>query len=547
MKTIVAVMFILAVLGSQGFSQVTDDMTIGCRTADLIASWNASGGNLIQNMVGRPITQCSWPSPYGRFRIHYDTSGTNAVYDPNQDAAPQDGIPDYINRAAEYLSISYGIYTEQLGFDPPPFDGNYGGDSLYDIYFTEIIGETTPEDPSEQYPGRIAYTSFIQLGHDLRYPQRYGDDPLPFLRANVSHELFHAFEFAYRAMSADITPWWYEACANWGEERVFDDLNDVYFELPEYLHNSNLSLYNTNGRFYYGSWLFPEYLDERFGPSVVRQCWEWFINYSFSITAIDFALQANGTNFNDEYCRHVIWNYFTGPNYHIGFYDEGQSFGTTVVTSKSYSNFPITWMANPLPLENVASTYIVFNNPGIPQGNLHIGYVNPTAKEQAVVITVVGLGGTVFSQIHQVQTGVPMTFDIFNFAADDKVIMMPVWKFEGYPKDDTTSYLYEAYLDSTLTGVTEPLEVSNRFKLNGAYPNPFNAAVAISFDVPAKENYRFTVYDIGGRELFHDNGQSQAGTNIIEWHASPEIASGILFYIIDLHAQRLMGKLSFVK
>jgi hypothetical protein len=540
MKRIVATIVVLFAIGGS---------SIGCETADLIANLSASRGSALPSiiLIGRPATQCGWSTPDGRFVIHFDTTGQYAVYHPNEDVAPHDNIPDYVNRAADYLALSYATYIQQLGFDPPPNDGLNGGDSLYDVYFTNVIGLTTPELPSNQYPGRNAYSSFIQIGHDLRFPQRYGDDPLPFLKANVSHEFFHAVEFAYRAYSNDPTPWWFEACANWGEQKVFNGLDDIYYNLPSYLGSPYRSLYNTNGQFYYGAWLFPEYIDERFGPVVVRECWGSFVDFSFAITAIDFALLAHSSNFNDEYCRHVVWNYFTGPNYHNGYYVDGNSFGTTVFESKDYSIYPVNWTVNPSPLENVASNYIVFTNSGIDHGNLDIIYNNSSSQIQKVNIAIIQQNGMTSYQTYNIENGVPATLTVPDFASDEKVVMMPIWVFEGFPKDGSTSYSYAAYIDTVATGITSPSVLSDKFILNGAYPNPFNSAVAISFNSPRSQSYSFSIYDIGGQRIFGRDGLTHSGTNIINWHAGADVASGILYYVINLDGNKLAARMAFVK
>ena len=88
--------------------------------------------------------QHNWATLDGIFRIHYDTEGPRAVYHPEEDNDPPDGIPDYVNRLSEFLHDSYHVFIVELGYDLPPSDGEDGGDSLYDIYITEVPALTSP-------------------------------------------------------------------------------------------------------------------------------------------------------------------------------------------------------------------------------------------------------------------------------------------------------------------------------------------------------------------------------------------------------------------
>ena len=81
----------------------------GCQTTDLITSGNGGG----QVILSRPHSQHNWPAPDGFFRIHYDTEGPWAVYQADVDIDPMDGIPDYVNRTADYLELSYDVFGSQ--------------------------------------------------------------------------------------------------------------------------------------------------------------------------------------------------------------------------------------------------------------------------------------------------------------------------------------------------------------------------------------------------------------------------------------------------
>ena len=186
--------------------------SFGCETANLISRLSHTGPNDPPIILIRPTNQYSWEAPGGKFMIHYDTEGPLAVFEADVDVDPIDGIPDYVNRTADYLNAAYSVYIDELGFDPPPDDDDGTDSPLYDVYLTDVPALTTPESRSYQYPGREAYTSYIQLGHDLRTPH-YPDDPLPFLKTSAAHEFFHAVQFAYRVYSSDPSTWWFEACA----------------------------------------------------------------------------------------------------------------------------------------------------------------------------------------------------------------------------------------------------------------------------------------------------------------------------------------------
>ncbi len=518
----------------------------GLTTEDYISQLNAISGTKTLPYLNRPTTQSLWHTPDGIFVIHYDTSGVKAVYGADIDISPVDGIPDYVNRTAEILQESYNVYINQLGFDPPPFDGMEGGDSLYDVYLTEVSGLTSPENPSTQYPERPAYSSFMEIGHDLRVP-RYHDDPIPFLKASVSHELFHAIEFSYRAYSRDISPWWFEACASWGEEKVYDNLNDVYYSLQYYLPELQRSLYRTGGQFDYGTWLLPEYLDERFGAAIIKECWQMFASFDFSVTAIDNALIQYNGSFNDEFGKQSVWNYFTSSNYMQGFYEEGASFPVTVHVGRRHDLYPVEWTVAPVDQENISATYIEFVRPELSPGILQIDYDNPTTDRQAVCLVEIGLNSTVSYTINLIHKNGRTRLRVDNFGYDSKVIMIPLWLFEGTMKEGTTTYAYRAFIDSMATSTDYVENQPIKYSLEGAYPNPFNNAVSISFYSPLEESYRFKIYDIVGRLVYSSEGMANQGPTQINWKADENISTGTLLYTIETSFGKLNGKMLFLK
>ncbi|MCH9023989.1 MAG: hypothetical protein IH931_01525, partial [candidate division Zixibacteria bacterium] len=110
----------------------------------------------LSDALARPSASFSYVSPLGIFKLHYDTSGTNAVSSEDLDT---DGIPDYVEKCAAYCDSSYSKHS-LLGYLSAPSDGTLGGDSRYDIYFenTGFYGYAVPEGAgSEAWNDRFSY------------------------------------------------------------------------------------------------------------------------------------------------------------------------------------------------------------------------------------------------------------------------------------------------------------------------------------------------------------------------------------------------------
>ena len=94
----------------------------------------------------------------------------------------------------------------------------------------------------------------------------------------------------------------------------------------------------------------------------------------------------------------------------------------------------------------------------------------------------------------------------------------------------------------TEDGGTLPLSVAI-----GAYPNPFNSRVRLSYALPAAGPAAVTIYDVTGRQvqsLFE--GYRSAGDHEFIWDAS-SVASGIYFYRLQAAGERRTVKLTLLK
>ena len=345
----------------------------------------------------------------------------------------------------------------------------------------------------------------------------------------------------------DATPWWFESCGAWAEEMVFDEINDVYYDLPDYLPQLHLSLYQTDGPFIYGSWLFSQFLSERIGPRIIKRCWEKFASFGFAMEAIRLVFYEFELDFNEEYCRHIVWNYFTGSNYQPGFYEEAAFFDDTVYEARIHYSYPVEWMEAPVDQQNVSGAYITFQEPEIDKGALVIEYYNPTDDDQSVCVAAVRISSGVEYSIRRVQNREHTTFTVVDFAECEKVVMMPVWRYEGLPIGGTTSYLYSAHIDTSQTSIADDHASPIEFELKGAFPNPFNRSVSIVFDTPARSKYEIRIYDIGGRLISSSRGWCDPGLNRLNWTTPEDLAGGVLLYEVELGISKRRGKMLYLK
>jgi len=74
-----------------------------------------------------------------------------------------------------------------------------------------------------------------------------------------------------------------------------------------------------------------------------------------------------------------------------------------------------------------------------------------------------------------------------------------------------------------------PRETQALLRLLDPYPNPFNPAVTISFEMPQSASVELAIFDLAGRRidtLFA--GELAAGVHFFDWRA-PDLASGTYF------------------
>lgn len=310
-------------------------------------------------LESRPVLDTAYTSPLGYFRLHYDSTGSDAV--PAGDTN-SNMILDYIERAGELADSVWLYEVDQLGYLDPPGDGTLGGgEDVYDIYFRSMIpyGYTSPELAGAR--PWDDYSSFVVVS--AQFPGAGpNDDPegkiIGALKITLAHEFFHAIQFGYNVYAES---YFQEMSSTWMEEMAYPVVNDNYQYLPLFFDDPQVGL-NHDGDHSYASFIWPKYLQEKFGEQIMNDIWYRCI-YNSAYSAVAYVLDTLGTSLGRQFAGFLDWNYLTGTRSASGLYDDAVDY-PDVAVMRTHNVIPDSNYASLAPPEPLGANYIVIDNPG---------------------------------------------------------------------------------------------------------------------------------------------------------------------------------------
>jgi len=323
-------------------------------------------------LLARPTTELMYISPDGHFAINYDTTGLGAV--PLEDL-DEDGIPDFVERIGLYVDSSYRFYHYELGYLRPPEDG----DTLYDIFILRLgnyFGGTFREGPGDS--SWNDYESHIELNNNYSFALP-NDDPegkeIGAMKVTCAHEYFHATQLAY-AYKPSPDLWWTEGSAVFFEDVVFDVVNDHYYYLPYFFNFPDTFLIDTNYFSWtyhdYSTFIFPSYINEKFGINSIRNVWEYLRWYD-PLASIDSVLLPYGWSMQTVFPEFTSWNYFTGNRADTVYHDDGE-FYPHILIDQVLLTCEFSGVTPARPPDGLASNYIMAMNDPSQNGLLYLNF-----------------------------------------------------------------------------------------------------------------------------------------------------------------------------
>lgn len=263
----------------------------------------------LQNILQRPSTQKTLITPSGRFKIHYDTTGNDAV-------------TYSVFELANAIDSVYNFEVNYMGFPPAPSDLNGGGDDLFDIYI-QNLGSTYGYTELEYPLGDQHFTSFMVIENSFHEDGFYTKG-IDAARVTVAHEYHHAIQIGnYLFKETDI--WFHELTSTSMEEFVFDSVNDYYGYISDFFNTPYKIFTNHNG---YSQAIWNLYLMKIFDNdfSILVNQWNYLKNFS-ALESIGNSIQDKGKSFRSVFSEFFIYNYYTGYRSRPDeFYEEGSNY-----------------------------------------------------------------------------------------------------------------------------------------------------------------------------------------------------------------------------
>lgn len=472
---------------------------------------------IVSAIFSRPVKQKSIVTPSGKFRIHYDTTGTE--------------VPGYdIALLVAAVDSAYRYEVEFLGYPSPPEDLGGGGDNLYDIYIAKLngYGVTTPEDPVPGFPGRV--TSFMTIDDNFM-GSGYATTGINAARVTVAHELHHAIQLGAYIERYLGDGWFYELSSTAMEEFVFDTVNDYYAYIDNYFRNtgrcfSRSDIYQGDG---YDLAVWNIFLQKRLGHDVLKRQWELMPGQR-AIEAIRNSIAGAASSFHDEFSLFGAWNYFTGYR---------------TIPGKYYKEAAAYPLVSPLMRSSVNGSEISINAYPLSQ-NMLVFSGNGTDTAAVIVTNCMTNEASDPNKMFQVKIA------LRDYASEGSLRLSGAYYLD-FKTAQPMSWRLPAILNGVLIPAAEPVPEP----ISYTYPSPFsyrkhgNQQITIPISPQLQGDAEFVVYSVAMQPLYSRAFTLDGiGRRAVFWNGLGEekekLPTGVYIYVIKAGDTVEKGKITII-
>ncbi|MFU8859221.1 MAG: T9SS type A sorting domain-containing protein [Cyclonatronaceae bacterium] len=463
----------------------------------------------------------SHTSPSGMFVLYYSLDGQHAV---PVDDADMNGIPDYIERAAEYADSSWNYMVNGLGF--PEFILT---EQAYSIYFEDIrsYGYTMPSGNKS--------TSIVVNATFDGFPENRDPDgqQLGSLKVTLAHEIKHALQYTvnqWKGTSGYLN--WLEMDATMMENVVFSNVKDYYnylgaqsvFRAPER---------STPLAYAHATWML--FYAEHLGMDFWVDTWARVGSDAGDMLAsINEELDSRNLTFNEINTRNLLWHLASGsfaPDQY-GFTEKHEYPTPTLVQKFADVNF-VTYNHD-RSLNKLSANFFMIEPPAGENGVALIRILSRGGEPGVGVLAYLKNGEVAEYLAPDDGSGTVLIQTGRSWAEIEKIGIAVV------------NSSHNTGMDYSIEVETKELPLAAELDQN--YPNPFNPSTTIRFTMPSAGSATLVVYDILGRQVatLFNNREFSAGTQLVEYNAS-DLASGVYLYRLVTETGVQTRKMTLIK
>ena len=464
----------------------------------------------------------------GRFKFHFDTTGTDAPALVDSSGNRIEGTArGFVDSAAAIIMNVYQTEVVALGYPAPPTDGTLGGGPEYDIYISDLgdlYGLTMPDVFGAE--GDIS-TTFIEIHNDFTFVSPKKNRGIPALKVTLAHEFHHAIQIgAYGFWPTDS--WFHEITSVWMEDVVYHGINDYLNYL--FVNGSQFSYPGTpltvaNGLIEYSRGIFGKFMTKRYGHDMMRQVWE-HARGSSPLPALDAALRAlpSPTTLSVAFAEWTLWNYYTGPRADTAAY---------YVESAIFPVMAETYYDLISPSQQTSSTLSCL-------AGAYTGYV---AGTDTVTVALANVNSACPAEA---QTAAAYTLTVSRSRIDDTYRSIPDNLFLKLDVADQSSWV------AWSIGREGP--VAGTAREGTAYPNPFRPDAGAVLYLPTNDDAGSLAIYSSGMELVY-SGRQQSQTRlrqrVFTWdgrtNGGRTAPTGVYVFVLSLSGRTVTGKFALVR
>lgn len=475
----------------------------------------------IKSMMKPPTIQSSetYQSASGNFEIHYETSGSHAVPQADEN---ENGIPDYVEEVASAADSSYRHQVQTLGYTDPISDSQ-----PYEILIRNLqsfYGDTWPERG----------TTYIRIENDFAeegfasndHPE---NDQTGAIYATVAHEFKHAIQYAATQWKGE-TGNWLEMDATLMEEVVYDDVNDYY----HYLNWDTSIFKNPEGGFYPGSYehvTWALFFEEKFGSQFWVNVWET-IKANPQITMVDaLTQQLSGEEaYQKAFTESQLWHFASGDNSSADFgFEESTNYPSPDITYQSVGDNPLTM---PDTLNHLSASYFDIQPSPFP-GAIAVNLTKNNNSQAVIAALGYFNDGTVEPVI--IDNNKQESSKYETSWRWDEINKLGIVAANG---SDQQEIPYGLALESV-----NPQTV----RIEQNYPNPFSDETTIRFSLTNRQNVQLEIFDVLGRKIVTLIEGSLSEGIYTEQFNGRDYASGIYFFRLTIGGDITTKQMTLVK